>query len=727
MKKIIISSMMLICTLVINKVFIPTYAYTQYETKLTANDGSDFDRFGWVVAIGDYYAAVGAPGADSQKGAVYIYKRHGTNWIEEIKLSAPDGTRDDNFGCSVSIHGHCLAIGADHDIVDSNYCGSVYLFERIGDTWVQTDNLFSTVLACDFFGISVSIDADYLIIGASYDEKKGAAYIYNYDGNTWIEQAKLIADDGELNDDFGYSVSINGSYAVVGAESNDDKGDMSGSAYVFKRNGTSWDMQSKLLASDGDADDGFGFSVDIDEDYLVVGAPGDAEAKGAAYVFKSDGATWTEQAKLTASDCVTGDFFGASVSIEDTCIVIGSSSNEEKGAVYIFNQDAANWVEITKIVTSDGSAGDHFGYGIAANKRTILVGAYGDRDHGYDTGAAYVYHFINPPEIISVNDVDNDQGGRVTIKWKASSLDNDIDTLSYYNIWRASSNSMNSNPLTQNFANEYSKSSESASHVNTGEYSWERIARQPAHCFPVYSYSATTLCDSTSATDGMHYFMVSASTNCSPLYKDSNVDSGYSVDNCAPIAPSGLILSLIDNQVQLTWEKSEEPDLAYYVVYRNGISYDTTVEETYIDDEVENDMVYTYSITAVDIHENESEFSEQVSTSWTWVHAKQLNRPETYQLFQNYPNPFNNETLIRYQLANSCHIELVIYNINGQSVRSLLNKYSPAGSYHAMWNGKNDEGFQANSGIYLYQMKITDHKPDSKSHFIMSQKLLLLR
>jgi hypothetical protein len=175
----------------------------------------------------------------------------------------------------------------------------------------------------------------------------GSAYIFKWDGTSWVEQQKLTASDGDAEDRFGHYVSISGDLAIVGADYDEEKGTNSGSAYIFKRDGTSWiEQQPKLVASDGAAGDSFGASVSISGDYAIVGADGsDDDDKGtdtgSAYIFKWDGSSWVEQQpKLTAQDGTAYDYFGASVSISGNLAIVGCRYDDDNGtnsgSAYIF-------------------------------------------------------------------------------------------------------------------------------------------------------------------------------------------------------------------------------------------------------------------------------------------------------------------------------------------------------------------------------------------------------
>ena len=204
--------------------------------------------------------------------------------------------------------------------------------------------------ANDYFGHSVAMSGDTVVVGAHCDDvggyaDPGSAYIFNRSGTNWTEQAKLTASDGTAGDYFGISVAISGDTVVVGAYGDDvgSNGDQ-GSAHVFVRRGSDWTQQAQLIASDGAASDYFGGSVAISGDTVVVGAYGDDggdAGQGSAYVFARSGTTWTEQAKLTASDGAANDYFGRSVAMSGDTAVVGATydevgANADQGSAYVY-------------------------------------------------------------------------------------------------------------------------------------------------------------------------------------------------------------------------------------------------------------------------------------------------------------------------------------------------------------------------------------------------------
>ncbi len=256
--------------------------------------------------------------AGSESGSAYVFVRSGTTWSQQAKLTAFDAAAIDQFGYSVAISGDTAIVGAYGDDDAGSASGSAYVFVRSGTTWSQQAKLTALdAAASDQFGYSVAISGDTAIVGAYLDDDagsaSGSAYVFVRSGTTWSQQAKLTASDGAASDLFGYSVAISGDTAIVGAYGDDDAGSDSGSAYVFVRSGTTWSQQAKLTALDAAAVDCFGYSVAISGDTAIVGAYLDDDAgsaSGSAYVFVRSGTTWSQQAKLTASDGAASDQFG---------------------------------------------------------------------------------------------------------------------------------------------------------------------------------------------------------------------------------------------------------------------------------------------------------------------------------------------------------------------------------------------------------------------------------
>jgi hypothetical protein len=404
-----------------------SYGISSEEAKLVASDKAANDYFGNSVSINadGTKVVIGAryanPDGISYAGAVYIFKYNGSAWSQEAKLVASDKADTDYFGVSVSINadGTKVVIGAYYADPDGiSGAGAAYIFKYNGSTWSQEAKLVASDKAVnDIFGYSVSINADgtKVVIGAygatpDGTISAGAAYIFKYNGSAWSQEAKLAASDKVSGDRFGYSVSINadGTKVVICAYIADPGGIINaGAVYIFKYNGSTWSQEAKLVASDKAANDYFGVSVSINADgtKVVIGAhladPDGISAAGAAYIFKYNGSAWSQEAKLVASDKEATDYFGYSVSInaDGTKVVIGAYNDDSDGignagAAYIFKYNGSGWIQEAKLVASDKAAGDIFGYSVSINAdgAKVVISAYqADPGGTISAGAAYIF------------------------------------------------------------------------------------------------------------------------------------------------------------------------------------------------------------------------------------------------------------------------------------------------------------------------------------------------
>jgi hypothetical protein len=269
----------------------------------------------------------------------------------------------------------------------------------------------------------VSIDGATIVAGAPLADGHGVAYVFVDPGGGWegrpTETAKLEAAEPGFSDFFGYSVAISGDTIVVGAYGVEGRGfDNRGAAYVFEKppGGSAGHLteSARLTASDAGLGDDFGVSVAISGDTILVGAVqanvGGHNDQGAAYVFVKPGGGWsghlTEAARLTASDGSAGDQFGDSVSIDGDTVVVGAhfhnvgGHGDHQGAAYVFVEPAGGWAgsltETAELTASDGSSGDQFGHGVTVSGSRLAGGAGYDRV-GADRDQGSAYLFSEPP------------------------------------------------------------------------------------------------------------------------------------------------------------------------------------------------------------------------------------------------------------------------------------------------------------------------------------------
>ena len=400
------------------------------QSRLTASDGADGDKFGSAVAVDGGTAVVGAPQDDDNgvnSGAAYVFTRDTLSgeWSQPIKLTASDGEEDDWFGHSVAVHGDTIVIGAyKHDLDSESDAGAAYVFTKPDGGWVATSTAAkltdSDGKKNDWFGYSVAVHESTIVVGArGYDGNKGAAYVFTKpDGGDWTSTstaAKLTASDGAGSDYFGNSVAVDRDTIVTGAYRHKANGvSNTGAAYVFIRPVGGWVATStaaKLSASNGDDGDQFGRSVAVDGDTVVIGAQQDDGDRGSAYVFTDA----IEMTKLTASDRGANDYFGSSVAVRGGTIVIGAPSanidvcddiddcdeDPRSGAAYVFTKPTgAFWANdpnednrkesgklTLPIEEGDVEKDDEFGNSVALDGQSIVVGAPAGND-GF--GSVYV-------------------------------------------------------------------------------------------------------------------------------------------------------------------------------------------------------------------------------------------------------------------------------------------------------------------------------------------------
>ncbi len=395
--------------------------------------------YGDTVVIGSYLNNVGA---NSTQGSAYVFVRSGTTWTEQAQLTASDGAASDRFGYSVAVSGNTAIVGSYLDNVGANSDqGSAYVFTRSGTTWSQQAQLIaSDGGATDQFGQSVSLYGNTAVVGAAFADvgantNQGEAYVYLRSGTTWAEQQILTASDAAAQDSFGYSVSISDEILIVGAFGDDIGANVNqGSTYVFTRGGTIWTEQQKLTAIGGAATDQFGISVSLDGDTAIIGANlddiGANSNQGSVYIFERVGTFWSQTQQATATGGADGDQFGFSVAINGNKFIVGAPFSDasasvpfspqatDQGAAFIFINDplapTAASVSISgRVMTANGNGVRNAivqltdPHGVTRRASTGSFGYY--RFDDVEAGQTYVIgvaskRYVFSPRTISVSD-----------------------------------------------------------------------------------------------------------------------------------------------------------------------------------------------------------------------------------------------------------------------------------------------------------------------------------
>ena len=358
--------------------------------KLLANDGSGHELFGTSVSISGNTAVIGSIESPSGVGSAYVFIREANgNWSQQAKLMAEDGN-DSFFGFSVSVSGDTAVISARTVSNNDSFTGSAYIFTRgeNGD-WNQQARLEAddNNEENQFAYSAVSISGNTVVIG----DRVGAGLVYIFlrdEDNNWNLHTKL-----NLNTlapvSFGRSVSISGNTIAIGS--------LAHSVYIYVLDeNDEWVQQARLVSNDSSRNHYFGISVSVSENTALIGAWNDDEKgtlSGSAYIFSRDlNGDWSQQAKLFADDASENRRFGYSVSISGDKAVIGGDSISSAPAYSFVKNENGDWKQQAKFLTIDGDGFDRFGRTVSIDEDTAIIGAFFDNnDNGIDSGSAYIF------------------------------------------------------------------------------------------------------------------------------------------------------------------------------------------------------------------------------------------------------------------------------------------------------------------------------------------------
>lgn len=376
------------------------------EQKVVDPDGQPGAVFGSSVAVYGKTALIGARGASVNgnfaQGAVLVYTESDGVWSKTQTLVASDGVAGQRFGSSVALHDNRAIVGMWTTQPSRN---TVYVFTESNGLWSEAAQLrIHEEPTFDQFGYSVAISESAALVGAWTDTvdpdrpRQGAAYVFEETGGVWSLADQLTANDGKADEQFGQAVALSGTTALIGskyATLNRDRPHQ-GAAYVFAKSGNHWTQKQKLFAVEGAYSDFFGQSVAMSGTTALIGSasggvtPGDAGGVGAVHVFTESNGVWVRRQKFVAPEGTMTSFFGSQLAISGSKAVITAQDAAvdgatKRGEAFLYSETDGLWTQTQRLVASDGSDNNYFGFVVALHNETALIGG------SNATNAAYFY------------------------------------------------------------------------------------------------------------------------------------------------------------------------------------------------------------------------------------------------------------------------------------------------------------------------------------------------
>jgi hypothetical protein len=369
-----------------------------------ASDGNGSDFFGFSSDLEGNTAIVGAPLDDDVAtfaGSAYMFSFDAVSqvWTEQQKLLASDAMESDSFGTVVALSGPVVVVGAEGADDDGAASGAayVYRYDENLSQWIEEAKLTASDAGIgDVFGSGLAVDGDVVVVGAPHDDdngsNSGSAYVFRYDEGTglWDQEAKLLAFDGQADQELGQAAVVRGDLIIVGAPSPNAGG---GAAYVFRFNGSTWDADGKIQSLPVDPASEFGSSMAINGDVVIVGASANT---GSATIFREVGGVWLQEQDLTPFDGENNDFFGTSVDVSGDMAIVGAPFDDDfgsgSGSAYVYRYDGLGWSDIGKMMPLGGAQFDFVGYSVGIDGLTSIVGAGGDSTLGSSAGAFHAFN-----------------------------------------------------------------------------------------------------------------------------------------------------------------------------------------------------------------------------------------------------------------------------------------------------------------------------------------------
>lgn len=378
-----------------------------YDQKIFPNDPNPGVFFGRFVSLNEDDAFISAYQDfenGSSSGALYVYNKTADGFQQVKKIFPDDGGVEEFFGYSISSFNYWVITGAHHDSDFGASSGGAYILNKsLNNNWSFYQKLLPfDASEADEFGKTVDIYQDYIVSCSYLDDdggtNSGSVYIYKWNGESWEHNNKINASDPEPYSQFGLALDLFKDKLIVGSPFKNSCGSNCGAAYIYELVNEKWEETAILIPDDLNERDEFGIYVKINDNYAFISSTkddGQGENSGSVYIYKKENHSWNFLQKLFAFDGEAGDAFGVAIDISDSLAIIGSYFDDDNGtnsgSVYVYKIINDNWTFIKKILPDDGDESDAFGSSISINENRVLIGSYSDDDNGFFSGAAYLF------------------------------------------------------------------------------------------------------------------------------------------------------------------------------------------------------------------------------------------------------------------------------------------------------------------------------------------------
>ena len=365
--------------------------------------GAAGDQFGRHLVLKDDELFIGAYAAGGNyQGRLYVFTKSGSTWSQSQVLVGSDTANNDQFGFNVDVDGDYLLIAAKEDTNNAANAGAGYIFHKSGNTWSQQAKLVAgTAAAYDSTGESCAISGDTAVLGSPWGEPPGSsinaageAFVFVRSGTSWSQQARI--NPSTTANDYLDDVDIDGDTIVIGSAGNNSSTN-GGAVYVYTRSGTSWSLQQKIISNNAaQANSRWGEQVKISGDTLVASCANYTNGSGHTgnvEVWTRSGTSWSFQATLTPNPTDTSGTYGRSLSIDGDTVAVGNyaySSNQ--GRAYIFERTGTSWSQKKVLTASTPVNSTNFGYGVSVDESSGEVAIGASSFSNSPTARAYVFN-----------------------------------------------------------------------------------------------------------------------------------------------------------------------------------------------------------------------------------------------------------------------------------------------------------------------------------------------